>query len=290
MAKPNYVNLFDLEGSYAGGGEFFKAGRYVVDQGGSYFTMFDFFGKAKKGEEAPALCLELKPVDEDGKEGEAKPQFFPIRGDGVSLVNPIKGQKGAFASLEMTGSYDTLMRGGEFYTFMESLRKAEYDMDQHDGDGDITVLDGLDAVFGLTPDTYERAEKDGKKPKQRMLVVVTELTVEKGKGKARGGSGKDKEAAGKSKNKSKGKDPSDMTPEEILLKYLEDVVVAEAESTTRPMLRMNIGTWITGELELDAKMVRAVAEVVNDDDKLSAAVESFGWILKGKEIAPGKEK
>lgn len=289
MAKTNnYVNFFDLEGSYAGGGEFFKDGRYVVESGGAYFTMFDFFGKAKKGEEAPALCLELKPVDEAGKEGEAKPQFWPIRGEGVELANPIKGQKGAFASLELTGQYDTLMKGGEFFTFMEWLRKAEFSMDDYDND--ITVLDGMDAVFGKTPDAYVRVDKKTGKEKTNMIVVVTEITAEKkGKGAAGKGKGKEEPAVKGKGGKSKAKDPSDMDAEEILLKYLEDIVVAEAESTTRPLLRMNIGKWITGELELDAAMAKEVAAVVNDDDKLTAAVESFGWVLKGKEIAPGKE-
>lgn len=293
MAKGNdYVNVFDLEGSYAGGGEFFKDGRYGVVE--SFYAMFDFMGKAKKGEEATALCLELQPKDEDGEDvGKPVIQWWPIRGDGVELANPIKGKKGAFASLILTGDYDTLMRGGEFYVFMDHLRKAEFDMDSYDND--ITVFEGQDWLMGKTPDTYEKAGGDDKKKKARMIVVVTDANAGGAKksrsAKGSGGSPSPKNDAGSKKaSKSKVK-PEDMDAEQLLSKYIEDELAGakNPEETTRPILRMDIGKWITGPLDLAAEQARAVQKLVNDDNALTAALKQFGWTMEDKTISPPKE-
>lgn len=303
MAKNDLLNLFDLEGSYAGGGEFFKDGRYKIER--AYFSMFDFNGKAKSGEECPALTLELQPKDDNGKDaGVMVPQFWPIRGDGIELANPIKGHKGEFASLKLTGQYDTLLKSGEFFMFMESLRVAGYAMDDYDND--ITCLDDLDAIYGKKADPYDvqkrkEAADSGEKKKDakkdygpRMIVIVAELVKEKssGKGGGKGGSSAaEPEAKGGKGGKSGKFDAASATAQELLLKFIEtemDGAKDGKEATTRPMMRMDIGKWITGEMDLDAEKGREVQGLVNDDDELSAALKSFGWKLDGKAITPPK--
>lgn len=293
----SYVNVFDLEASYAGGGSFFSKGRYKFES--VYYCEFDFNGKAKPGEEAPALCIELQGLDADGDAvGESKPQFWPIRGEGVELANPIKGQKGSYASLKLTGKFDTLMKGGEFYVFMENLRKAEFDMDSNDND--ITVLNGLDCNMDTIPDPYDSGKaketdttKDGGKKKKdygpRQIPVVVEITDAKPAGKKKAGKAdaEEKPAAGKGKDKKS----KDLDANGLLLKYIEDEMdgAKEKEETTRPLMRMELGKWITGTMDLDAEKAREVQALVNDDDELAAALKSFGWKLKGKAITPPAE-
>lgn len=282
MEKRKPVRVFDLEGSYAGGGgTYFAAGLYKVMK--SLYVKYDFNGK---GKENVCLCQDLQPLNAAREDaGDSKTQYWPIGlSSEVDIVN--KGKE-----IVLTGERETIWKLSDFYVYMDQLKKAGYDVDGLIDDNDITALTGLVAEFGMVPDPKDKlddrrtlSEEEKKKAEEKKkfgpktIIVVTAIPASKG-GKPESKKSDSKKKGADDDSGSKGSSDYSTAITEFLAKsVLNDK--AKEDGVERLQVRVKLNNWVNKEYS-DVDDAKAVKEIYNDAAKMKSITAAMEWALDG---------